>query len=141
MNEKYERIVGLPHKQSSTRKHMSLHDRAAQFAPFAALLFADTHHALIKYLVLFEESAAKATESARQSVLLNELEEGLFRIDDFHSHVLCMLNRTRWVDGGVLIDGAVVDACFFGELEDHVGVLAAAVGNLNRPLRVVIILE
>ena len=37
MNEKYERIVGLPHKQSSTRKHMSLHDRAAQFAPFAAL--------------------------------------------------------------------------------------------------------
>ena len=37
MNEKYERIVGLPHKQSSTRKHMSLHDRAAQFAPFTAL--------------------------------------------------------------------------------------------------------
>ena len=37
MNEKYERIVGLPHKQSSTRKHMSLYDRAAQFAPFAAL--------------------------------------------------------------------------------------------------------
>ena len=37
MNEKYEKIVGLPHKQSSTRKHMSLHDRAAQFAPFAAL--------------------------------------------------------------------------------------------------------
>ena len=37
MNEKYERIAGLPHKQSEVRKHMSLHDRAAQFAPFAAL--------------------------------------------------------------------------------------------------------
>ena len=37
MNEKYEKIVDLPHKQSSTRKHMSLYDRAAQFAPFAAL--------------------------------------------------------------------------------------------------------
>ena len=37
MNEKYERIVGLPHKQSTKRKHMSLYDRAAQFAPFAAL--------------------------------------------------------------------------------------------------------
>lgn len=37
MNEKYEKIIRLPHKQSETRKHMSLHDRAAQFAPFAAL--------------------------------------------------------------------------------------------------------
>ncbi len=37
MIEKYEKIVGLPHKQSHSRKHMSLHDRAAQFAPFAAL--------------------------------------------------------------------------------------------------------
>lgn len=37
MNEKYEKIVGLSHKRSETRKPMSLHDRAAQFAPFAAL--------------------------------------------------------------------------------------------------------
>ena len=37
MNPKYEKIIRLPHKQSGTRKHMSLHDRAAQFAPFAAL--------------------------------------------------------------------------------------------------------
>ena len=37
MKEKYEKIIRLPHKQSETRKHMSLHDRAAQFAPFAAL--------------------------------------------------------------------------------------------------------
>lgn len=37
MNEKYEKIIRLPHKQSDTRNHMSLHDRAAQFAPFAAL--------------------------------------------------------------------------------------------------------
>ena len=37
MNEKYEKIVEMPHKQSITKKHMSLHDRAAQFAPFAAL--------------------------------------------------------------------------------------------------------
>lgn len=36
MND-YEDIINLPHHQSNTRKHMSLHDRAAQFAPFAAL--------------------------------------------------------------------------------------------------------
>ena len=36
MND-YEDIIILPHHQSNTRPHMSLHDRAAQFAPFAAL--------------------------------------------------------------------------------------------------------
>ena len=38
MNEKYEKIIRLPHKQSDTSKHKSLHDRAAQFAPYAALV-------------------------------------------------------------------------------------------------------
>ena len=34
---KYDDIINLPHPQSAERPHMSLHDRAAQFAPFAAL--------------------------------------------------------------------------------------------------------
>ena len=34
---KYDDIINLPHHQSKDRAHMSLHDRAAQFAPFAAL--------------------------------------------------------------------------------------------------------
>lgn len=34
---RYDDIIDLPHHQSSNRPHMSLHDRAAQFAPFAAL--------------------------------------------------------------------------------------------------------
>ena len=34
---KYDDIINLPHHQSTERAHMSLHDRAAQFAPFAAL--------------------------------------------------------------------------------------------------------
>lgn len=37
MNEKYKKIANLPHHQSLNHPHMSLHDRAAQFAPFAAL--------------------------------------------------------------------------------------------------------
>ena len=36
MNE-YDDIINLPHHQSSKRAHMSNHQRAAQFAPFAAL--------------------------------------------------------------------------------------------------------
>lgn len=35
--DKYKDIINLPHKQSTKRPHMSLLDRAAQFAPFAAL--------------------------------------------------------------------------------------------------------
>lgn len=34
---RYDDIISLPHHQSTERAHMSLHDRAAQFAPFAAL--------------------------------------------------------------------------------------------------------
>ena len=34
---KYDDIINLPHHRSKERAHMSLHDRAAQFAPFAAL--------------------------------------------------------------------------------------------------------
>ena len=36
--EKYADIIGLPHHKAVNRKPMSLYDRAAQFAPFAALV-------------------------------------------------------------------------------------------------------
>lgn len=35
--QKYEDIINLPHHRSKTRPNMPVHDRAAQFAPFAAL--------------------------------------------------------------------------------------------------------
>lgn len=34
---KYDDILNMPHHVSSTRPHMSMHDRAAQFSPFSAL--------------------------------------------------------------------------------------------------------
>ena len=37
MNNRYDEIMGLPHHVSKTRPQMPLSDRAAQFAPFAAL--------------------------------------------------------------------------------------------------------
>ena len=35
---KYDDILNMPHHVSNTRPHMSMHDRAAQFSPFAALV-------------------------------------------------------------------------------------------------------
>ena len=35
---RYDDIINLPHHVSPTRQQMSIHDRAAQFAPFAALV-------------------------------------------------------------------------------------------------------
>ena len=37
MIDQYNDIIDLPHHQSATRPHMTLHGRAAQFSPFAAL--------------------------------------------------------------------------------------------------------
>ena len=34
---KYDDIINMPYVKSTKHPHMSLHDRAAQFAPFAAL--------------------------------------------------------------------------------------------------------
>ena len=35
---RYDDIINLPHHVSPTRQRMTTHDRAAQFAPFAALV-------------------------------------------------------------------------------------------------------
>ena len=37
MSSRYYDIINLPHHTSKTRRRMSMRDRAAQFAPFAAL--------------------------------------------------------------------------------------------------------
>ena len=36
-NHQYDDIIDMPHHISINRPHMSIHDRAAQFAPFAAM--------------------------------------------------------------------------------------------------------
>lgn len=64
---RYDDIINLPHHQSTERAHMSLHDRAAQFAPFAALTGYDeaieeTARVTDAKIVLDESSVEKINE-------------------------------------------------------------------------------
>ena len=76
--EKYKDIINLPHKQSSKRPHMSLLDRAAQFAPFAALVGYDdaikeTGRLTDERIEMSEEKLA--TLNARYQILVDHLGE------------------------------------------------------------------
>lgn len=72
----YDDIIMFPHHQSSTRKHMTMEERAAQFSPFAALT---GYEAAIK-------------ETARQTASRLELSENCqeeikWRLDHLAKHI------------------------------------------------------
>ena len=58
---RYDDIMYLAHHQSTTRAQMSLHDRAAQFAPFAALT---GHEAAIEETARLTENEIMLDETA-----------------------------------------------------------------------------
>ena len=74
--DKYNSIIGLPHHTSPTRKRMPNQDRAAQFAPFAALtgydsMVEETARLTDAEDAFNEESTALLDKKLR---ILNELE-------------------------------------------------------------------
>ena len=73
---RYDDIINLPHHQSKERPHMSLHDRAAQFAPFAALT---GHEDAIKETARLTENEMLLDESIKEEInsKINELSEHL----------------------------------------------------------------
>ena len=75
MAEEYDDIINLPYKKSSTRPHMKLIDRAAQFSPFAALT---THSDAIKEAgrltserITLDEDSMRILDSRFQMLLEN----------------------------------------------------------------------
>ena len=79
MNGKYDEIMGLPHHVSKTRPQMPMTDRAAQFAPFAALTGYDsaikeTGRLTDEKIELGEESLTAL--NARYQMLMDVLAEG-----------------------------------------------------------------
>lgn len=62
---KYEDIINMPYKKSTVRPHMSLHDRAAQFAPFAALT---GHEEAIEETARYTEEKIALDEGAIEAI-------------------------------------------------------------------------
>lgn len=58
--EKYRDIIDMPHHVSTKRPHMPIRDRAAQFAPFAALT---GHDAAVKETARLTEERIELDES------------------------------------------------------------------------------
>ena len=74
MSGKYDDIITLPHPEPRTHPRMSLHDRAAQFSPFAALT---GHSAAIAETGRLTDSRITLDESemARVDAELQHLQE------------------------------------------------------------------
>lgn len=71
---KYDDIINLPHHQSATRPRMSNYERAAQFAPFAAL---KGYEEEIEEVIRMTDSKIELSDSQLEQLneKLNELKE------------------------------------------------------------------
>ena len=80
MEEKYEKIACLPHHVSRTRRRMEIKDRAAQFAPYAAL-------------VGFGDVVAEAARITEERAIQDEGE--IERINRLLTYILTNEKRTK----------------------------------------------
>ncbi len=79
---KYDDIIDLPHHVSKSRPRMSIHDRAAQFSPFAALT---GHGAAIKETERLTEHRIELDEN--QKSMINEKLQMIFEQVEKHPEV------------------------------------------------------
>lgn len=65
MTDSYDDIINLPHHVSDRYPHMSMYDRAAQFAPFAALT---GHEEAINETSRYTEERIELTEEQKENI-------------------------------------------------------------------------
>ena len=98
--EKYKDIINLPHKQSTRRPHMSLLDRAAQFAPFAALTGYDD--AVKETARLTDEKIEMSEENL--NVLNMKYQILVDRLDEEHEVVFTYFIPDKNKSGGAYVE-------------------------------------
>ena len=65
MTDSYDDIINLPHHVSDRYPHMTMYDRAAQFAPFAALT---GHEEAINETSRYTEERIELTEEQKENI-------------------------------------------------------------------------
>ena len=97
---KYNDIIDIPYRSSVRHKAMSVHNRAAQFAPFAALTGFD---AIIEEQARFTDSRPVLCED--DEAALNERFNILCdRLDEQPLVTLTCFVKDKYKDGGALVD-------------------------------------
>ena len=100
MNNNYEDIINLPHHVSTKRPQMPLKDRAAQFAPFAALT---GHDEAIKETARLTDERIELDESTL-AILNDKIQIILDNLDIEPEITVTYLKPDDKKSGGIYID-------------------------------------
>ena len=100
MNNNYEDIINLPHHVSTKRPQMPLKDRAAQFAPFAALT---GHDEAIKETARLTDERIELDEST-QAILNDKIQIILDNLDIEPEITVTYFKPDDKKSGGIYID-------------------------------------
>lgn len=100
MMNSYEDIINLPHRVSSKRPQMSLRERAAQFAPFAALT---GHDEAIKETARLADERIKLDESTL-AILNDKIQIILDNLDIAPEVTVTYFKPDNKKSGGAYID-------------------------------------
>ena len=96
---KYDDIINMEYHKSTSRPHMSLHDRAAQFAPFAALT---GHEEAIEETARLTEEKILLDEVAKEAISRN-LYEISMNLDKKWNVSITYFKPDRLKHGGVYL--------------------------------------
>ncbi len=103
---KYDDIINLPHHVSKNHKQMSIYDRSAQFAPFAAL-------------VGYGESIESASKKYDQRITLSE-------------DKLIEINGLLYYLSSIINEKPTIEIHYFKSVKGNQGVYVNEVGQLQK---------
>lgn len=99
VSHRYDDIIDLPHHTSPTRPRMPIRDRAAQFAPFAALV---GHGTAIRETARLTDCQVELTEDEK-AILDGRLRMVLERMDERPEVTICYFEPDKKKTGGAYV--------------------------------------